>query len=95
MSARLLIAATLVGATLGVASAQAPANPEPKTTAEFARGIANTIRATTHLAPGSPITLAEATSHDNVVEIRFVVTDAAAFARFKANAERQDFLLLP
>ncbi len=72
----------------GAAAAQnTAATQAQKTPAEMARAIANTITATTHITPGSPITFVEATSHDNVVEIRFVVTDAAAFARFKANAE--------
>jgi hypothetical protein len=85
MSARLLIAATFVFAMLGASHGQTPA---PQSTAELARTIADGIRATTRTQPGAPISLASATSHDNVVEVRYAVTDAAAFARFKANVER-------
>lgn len=79
---RALAAMAFVGATLGAAAAQGPQTP-----AEIASAIADTIRANTRTAPGSPITLSSATSHDNVVEIRYVVTDAAMFARFKGSAE--------
>ena len=66
--------------------AQTGDTPGPKTPAEWASSIAYTIRATTRVTPGATVTFTSATSHENVVEIRYVVTDAAAFARFKANA---------
>jgi hypothetical protein len=86
MSARLLVAAAFVGVMLGVAGAQTGQGPQ--TLAELAQAIANTIRATTRTPPGAPISLASATSHDNVVEIRYAVADAAEFARLKADAEK-------
>lgn len=80
-------AAAFVAAALGAANGQAPATPAPKSPAELARIIVDSVKKTTRTAPGAPIALASATSHDNVVEIRYAVTDVLAFGRFKANIE--------
>ena len=85
-SARTFIAAALVGTMLGPAAGQT-APQAPGTPAEAARAIAATIKATTRIPPGGPIALEAATSHDAVVEIRYRVSDAAAFVRFKGNVE--------
>jgi hypothetical protein len=84
---RFVTAAALVGAMLGAANGQTSASQGQKSPAELARIIADGVRATTRTVPGAPIALGSATSHDNVVEIRYVVTDVIAFGRFKANIE--------
>lgn len=81
------LAAALVAAMLGAANGQTSASQAPKSPAELARIIADSVKATTHTPPGAPISLGSATAHDNVVEIRYVVTDVLAFGRFKANIE--------
>jgi hypothetical protein len=83
----LVISLAFVGATLGAADGQTLASQGQKSPAELARIIADSVRATTRTAPGTPIALGSAISHDNVVEIRYVVTDVVAFGRFKANIE--------
>jgi hypothetical protein len=86
-SLNLLMAASFVAATLGAADGQTSANQGPKSPAELARIIADSVKATTHTTPAAPIALGSATSHDNVVEIKYIVTDVVAFGRFKANIE--------
>jgi hypothetical protein len=81
------VAAALVAAMLGAADGETSADQPPKSPAELARIIADGVRATTRTPPGSPISLASATSHDNVVEIRYAITDLVAFSRFKGNVE--------
>jgi hypothetical protein len=89
LASRLLAAASaLIGGALGAAEGQTADYQGPRTPAEMAKAIANTISASTLKAPGAPITFQSATSHDGVVEMRFVANDAAAFARLKANAEQ-------
>jgi hypothetical protein len=70
-----------------VIRAQAPATGEPQTTAELARAIAFTISRNPGAADASNtlMSLVSATSHGNVVEVRFVIKDAAMFARLKQN----------
>jgi hypothetical protein len=87
-SVRVLMATAIVAVTLGAADGQTSADQGPKSPAELARVIADGIRATTRTPPSAPISLASATSHDNVVEIRYAVTDVAAFTRFRTNVER-------
>ena len=81
------LATALVGAMPGAANGQTSAGEGPKSPAELARIIADGVKKTTRAPPGAPISLASATSHDNVVEIRYAVTDIVAFGRFKANIE--------
>jgi hypothetical protein len=54
------------------------------TASDLAQGIARTMAATNPAAANSPI-VQQFTAHDNVVEMRTVVRDADAFARFAAH----------
>jgi hypothetical protein len=72
-----------------IAKAQTPAPGKQQIAAEWARKIAFTISNN----PGGAISanpimsLVSAISHDNVVEIKYVMKDAAAFATLKQKAE--------
>jgi hypothetical protein len=72
-----------------IAQAQTSPPGKQQIAAEWARKIAFTISNNPGAATSSsPImSLVSATSHDNVVEIKYVVKDAAVFATFKQNAE--------
>ena len=87
LAIRIVAAAALLGVALGDASGQTAGNTAPPTPAETAKAIANSIAAGTQKTPNAPLSLDSATSHDNVVELRYLANDAG-FARLKANAEQ-------
>lgn len=86
--ARILAAMAFVGAMSGEAGSQTADDQRGRALAETARAIAATINANTAKAAGAPITFEGATSHDNFVELTYVVGDAAAFSRLKSNADQ-------
>jgi hypothetical protein len=79
---------SLVACPLGEAPGQTANDQGSKTPAEIAKAIAHTIDISTVKTPGAPITFESATSHDNVVELRFVANDAAALSRLKSKADQ-------
>jgi hypothetical protein len=85
---RIVAATALVAGAFGEASGQTASGQGPKTLAEIAAAMANTVSANTVRAPGAQITFESSSSHDNVVELRYVVSDAAAIARLKSNADQ-------
>lgn len=86
MALGLLVVALVCGAP--VIRAQAPTTVWPQTTAELARDIAFTIRSNPGATRGSTVMSQDsATSHGNLVEIRYRILDAAAFARSKQDAD--------
>jgi hypothetical protein len=87
LATRVLAAAAVVGGALGEANGQTANTPAPATPADVAKVIAFTINANTVKTPGAALTFESATSHDNVVEMRYVVSDDAGFARLKASVE--------
>jgi hypothetical protein len=78
----------LIGGAFGEAAGQTANNQGSKTLADIAKAIAHTINISTLKTPGAQITFESATSHDNVVELRFVANDAAAFTRLKNNVDQ-------
>jgi hypothetical protein len=82
-----IAAVALIGAAFGEANGQTAANHGPSAP-EIAKAIASVINAKTVKTPGQPIAFESATSHDNVVELRYVVSDPAGFARLKANLDQ-------
>jgi hypothetical protein len=88
LAIRILAATALVSGAFAEAKSQTANNQGPKTPVEMARAIANTISANTVRARGAPIAFVSATSHDNVVELRYVANDAATFSRIKGNADQ-------
>jgi hypothetical protein len=80
-------AATLIGAAISEADGQTAGNPATPTAAETAKVIANGIATSAHEAPGASLAFESATSHDNVVELRYLANDAG-FARLKASSEQ-------
>jgi hypothetical protein len=82
-------ATLLLGAAPAAAQvAQAPIDPRFKTPAEMAAAIAHTIDASFPKTKDGPINFQAATSRENVVEIVYAVTDADAFTRIKASADK-------
>jgi hypothetical protein len=69
--------------------AQAPTTGAPQTTAELARAIAFTISSNPGAATesNSLMSLVSATSHGNIVEVRYIVKDSTMFARLKQKAD--------
>jgi hypothetical protein len=87
---RVSTAAALIGGAVGSANGQT-AN-KPPTITEVAKAVASVIDTSLVKTPGAAIAFQSATSHDNVVEMRYVANDAAGFARLKANAEQTRLL---
>jgi hypothetical protein len=87
---RVIAAAALIGGALGEANGQT-AN-KPPTIAEVAKAVASVIDTSLLKTPGAAIAFQSATSHDNVVEMRYVANDPAGFARLKANANQTQLL---
>jgi hypothetical protein len=87
LTIRIVAAAALIGAALGEANGQTAGNPAPPTPAETAKAIANGIAASTVRVPGAPLAFESATSHDNVVELRYLANDTG-FARLKTSTEQ-------
>jgi hypothetical protein len=90
LATRVLAAAALLGGAFGSANGQT-AN-KPPTIAEVAKAVASVIDTGVSKTPGAPIAFQSATSHDNVVEMRYVANDAAGFVRLKANVEQARLL---
>jgi hypothetical protein len=86
LATRVMAAAALLGAAFGEAHGQTAGN-QATSTPEIAKAVASAINANTVATPGQPMALESATSHDNVVELRYVVNDPASFARLKNNLE--------
>jgi hypothetical protein len=86
---RIFATAILAGAMTTTAGSQTNStdNREPKTAPEIAKAIAATVAASAIKTPGAPIAFDSALSHDNVVEMRYVANDLAAFSRLKGSAE--------
>jgi hypothetical protein len=87
LATRIVAAAALLGVALGEADGQTAGNAAPPTPAETAKAIANGIAASTQRTPGAPLSFESATSHDNVVELRYLANDAG-FARMKTSSEQ-------
>jgi hypothetical protein len=87
LATRIVAAAALLGVALGEAGGQTTGNAAPPTPAEMAKAIANGIAANTQRTPGAALSFESATSHDNVVELRYLANDAG-FARLKTNSEQ-------
>ena len=87
LATRIVAAAALLGVALGEAYGQTAGNAAPPTPAETAKAIANAIAASTQPTPGAPLSFESATSHDNVVELRYLANDAG-FARMKTSSEQ-------
>jgi hypothetical protein len=81
------VVALIESVAIGRISAQTGTDPAFKTTADMARAIAYTIDVNSPRGAG-PMRFESATSHDNVVEVRFTVDDVY-FARAKAGADDQ------
>jgi hypothetical protein len=78
----------LISWVVGKAEAQTISGQRPQTVAETAKAIANTINATAPKTPGAAISFESATSHDNIVEMRYVANDAAVFVRLKSTIDQ-------
>jgi hypothetical protein len=87
LTTRVIAAAAVIGVTFGMAYGQSASNQGPSAP-EIAKAIASVISANTVKTPGQVIAFESATSHDNVVELRYVVNDPAGFARLKANIDQ-------
>jgi hypothetical protein len=88
LATRVIAAAALIGGAFGEANGQTANTPAPATPADVAKTIAFAINANTVKTPGAALAFESATSHDNVVEMKYVVSDAAGFARLKASADQ-------
>ena len=84
---RTAVAALVVGGLACVADGQTAQNGAA-TPADMARAIAHAIDANAVKAPGAVIVFESAASHDNVVELKYRVNDAAAFARLRGNLDK-------
>jgi hypothetical protein len=84
------IGSVIMGLACGpIASAQTPSPEKQQIAAEWAKKIAFTIANNPGAATASNslLQLVSATSRDNVVEIKYVMKDATAFAKIKATAQ--------
>src|ERR1700733_13899139 len=81
----LVFSALMVGGAGGAASQTATKQETP---VELAKVIARTINDNKLKAPGAEIAFESATSHENVVELRFVANDAAALLNLKSGADQ-------
>jgi hypothetical protein len=88
LATRVMAAAALIGGAFGDAYGQTANTPAPATPAQVAQAIAFAINANTVKTPGAAIAFESATSHDNVVEMRYVVSDAAGFSRLKDTVDQ-------
>jgi hypothetical protein len=83
---RILAATALMGGAFGEAHGQTADVPRPPTADQIASTIAATINANTVKAPGAAVAFEYATSHGNVVEVRYQAN--AGFISLKANASQ-------
>jgi hypothetical protein len=88
LATRFIAAAALIGGAFGGAYGQTANTPAPATPADVAKAIAFAINASTLRSPGAAIAFESATSHDNVVEMKYVASDAAGFSRLKDSADQ-------
>jgi hypothetical protein len=84
LATRVIAAAVLIGGALGQANGQTL--NKPPAIADVAKAVASVIDTSLSKTPGAAIAFQSASSHDNVVEMRYLANDAAGFARLKANA---------
>jgi hypothetical protein len=77
----------LIGAAFSEAASETANNQGPNTAVEIAKAVAHTISASALKAPGAQIAFESATSHDNIVEVRFVANDFAVFSRLKSSVD--------
>jgi hypothetical protein len=84
LATRVIAAAALAGAAFGEAHGQTAGN-QASSTPDIAKTVASALTANMVKTPGQAITFESATSHENVVELRYVVSDPAGFARLKGN----------
>ncbi|MGC1444806.1 MAG: hypothetical protein WA837_05010 [Xanthobacteraceae bacterium] len=89
-----VVSILLAGTPLVEAKSQGTNNQRSNTPADVANAIAHTIDANTLKSRGAPLDFDSATAHDNVVEVRYIANDFAAFDRFKrdSNAVRADLV---
>ncbi|HEX9323775.1 MAG TPA: hypothetical protein VF913_16900 [Xanthobacteraceae bacterium] len=87
ISTRIVAVTALIGVAFDEGVSQTLNNQAPNTPIEIAKAIARTITASTLKAPGAQIAFESATSHENIVEVRFVANDPAVFSRLKSNAD--------
>jgi hypothetical protein len=85
---RMAVVSILLAGTLLEARSQATNNQRSNTLADVAKAIAHTIDANTVKSPGAPLAFDSATAHDNVVEVKYIANDFAAFDRFKSNSNQ-------
>ena len=83
---RTVAAAILIG-LFGAAHAQT-ADTGAQTPADIARAIARAVDANAFKTPGAAIAFESATSHDNVVELRYRANDPAILSRLKSNLDK-------
>jgi hypothetical protein len=88
LAIRIVAVAVLIGGPFGEATSQTVSNQGPKTPVEIAKAIAGTINASTPKVPGAQIAFESATSHDNIVELRYVANDSAIISRLKSTADQ-------
>jgi hypothetical protein len=80
---RIAFASALLG---GIFVVEARSQERSDTPADVAKAIARTIDANTLKSRGAPLDFDSATAHDNVVEVKYIANDFAAFDGFKANS---------
>jgi hypothetical protein len=85
---RMGVVSIWLAAALVEAKSQAADNQRLDTLADVAKAIAHAIDATTVRSPGAPVAFDSAAAHDNVVEVKYVVNDLPAFARFKSSSNQ-------
>jgi len=85
---RIVAVAVLIGGPFGKATSQTVSNQGPKTPAEIAKAIAATINASTPKVLAAQIAFESTTSHDNIVELRYVANDSAIISRLRSTADQ-------
>jgi hypothetical protein len=85
---RAAIVSTVFAGSVVEAGGQATNNQSSDTVVDAAKAVARTIAAFTVKSSGAPLEFDSATAHDNVVEVKFIANDFAAFDRFKSNSNQ-------
>ncbi len=85
---RIATAVAVMTVASGLAIGQTSKDQEPKDLGELAKAIAATIDANTLKAPGALVAFESAKSHNNIVELRYVTNELAAFSNIKKNSDR-------
>jgi hypothetical protein len=79
----------MMTAFVEAAQGQTPPSGQARSPAELAKAIAQTIDANTaKQPPGFPIIPQGAVSHDNIVEMKYVIRDRENFSRIKSNVDQ-------